>query len=103
MFIWHVHCSGANVELPRNILQVMLGFSREKQFVYSSDTSTTELEVTRNTAPRGINKIAIMKNVGKTDFAVKIGCQAGNLCCLNAVLSGFFDSGTFVSAPSVTS
>ena len=28
---------------------------------------------------------------GKTDFAVSTGCHAGNLCCLKAELSGFFD------------
>ena len=29
---------------------------------------------------------------GKTDLAVKTGCHAGRRCCLNAELSGFFDS-----------
>lgn len=29
---------------------------------------------------------------GKTDLAVNTGCHAGNLCCLKAELSGFFDS-----------
>jgi hypothetical protein len=35
--------------------------------------------------PTGMNAMPITKNVGKTVPAVKIGCQAGNRCCLNAL------------------
>jgi hypothetical protein len=35
--------------------------------------------------PTGRNAIPMMKKVGRTVPAVRIGCQAGNLCCLNAL------------------
>jgi hypothetical protein len=35
--------------------------------------------------PTGMNAMPITKNVGKTVPAVKIGCHAGNRCCLNAL------------------
>jgi len=39
----------------------------------------------------GINATPMMKKVGKTVPAVKMGCQAGKRCCLNALLDGFLD------------
>lgn len=36
-------------------------------------------------APSGINAMPIAKNAGNTVFAVRIGCHAGSLCCLNFV------------------
>ena len=35
--------------------------------------------------PIGIKATPMMKNVGKTVPAVKMGCHAGNLCCLKAL------------------
>jgi hypothetical protein len=35
--------------------------------------------------PRGANKMPMMKKVGSTDFAVKMGCHAFRRCCLNEV------------------
>lgn len=35
--------------------------------------------------PIGMNAIPITKNVGRTVLAVRIGCHAGNFCCLNAL------------------
>lgn len=37
----------------------------------------------------GMKMRPMTKNAGNTVPAVKIGCQAGNRCCLKAVLSGF--------------
>ena len=45
----------------------------------------TPLEVTRSAIPSGINAIPMAKKAGKTVPAVKIGCHAGNFCCLNFV------------------
>lgn len=35
--------------------------------------------------PIGMNSIPVTKNVGRTVLAVRIGCHAGNFCCLNAL------------------
>jgi len=35
--------------------------------------------------PTGRKAIPMMKKVGRTVPAVRMGCQAGNLCCLNAL------------------
>jgi len=39
----------------------------------------------------GMNATPIMKKVGKTVPAVKIGCHAGKRCCLKALFDGFLD------------
>lgn len=36
-------------------------------------------------APIGANKMPMINKVGRTVLGVRIGCQAFNLCCLNAV------------------
>lgn len=36
-------------------------------------------------APIGMNAIPTTKNVGNTVPAVRIGCHAGNFCCLKAL------------------
>ncbi len=44
----------------------------------------TLFEDTRRPIPIGKNTIPMKKNTGRTDDAVKIGCQALSFCCLNA-------------------
>lgn len=44
----------------------------------------TRLDDIKSPMPIGIKVIAIKKNVGNTVPAVKMGCQAGNFCCLKA-------------------
>jgi hypothetical protein len=45
----------------------------------------TLLEEMSNATPRGINAMPMAKNAGRTVPAVRIGCHAGSLCCLNFV------------------
>lgn len=47
------------------------------------------LDVTNRPMPMGMNMSPMMKKAGSTVPAVRMGCQAGSLCCLNAVFSGF--------------
>ena len=42
-------------------------------------------EVTKRTAPIGINTTPITKNKGSAVEAVRIGCHAFSLCCLKFV------------------
>lgn len=48
--------------------------------------------------PSGMNAIPIAKKAGRTVPAVRMGCQAGNFCCLNLVSFGLllFDSGSAI-------
>lgn len=46
-------------------------------------------DVTYRPMPMGIKMSPMTKKAGSTLPAVRMGCQAGSLCCLNAVLSGF--------------
>ena len=46
------------------------------------------LEVTKMPMPMGMKMRPMMKKVGSTVPAVRMGCQAGSRCCLKAVLSG---------------
>lgn len=46
------------------------------------------LEVTKMPMPMGMKMRPMMKKAGSTVPAVRMGCQAGRRCCLNAVLSG---------------
>lgn len=48
-------------------------------------TQHTSSEKYSKPMPTGRNAIPMMKKVGRTVPAVRIGCQAGNLCCLNAL------------------
>lgn len=43
----------------------------------------TLFDVMSKAIPRGMNAMPIAKKAGRTVPAVKIGCQAGNRCCLN--------------------
>lgn len=45
----------------------------------------TWFEVMRKATPSGINAKPMANMKGKTLVAVKTGCHAGNLCCLNFV------------------
>lgn len=47
------------------------------------------LDVTYRPIPIGMKMSPMTKKAGSTVPAVKMGCQAGKRCCLNAVLSGF--------------
>ena len=44
---------------------------------------------TNRPIPMGMKMRPITKKAGSTVPAVRMGCQAGSLCYLNAVLSGF--------------
>lgn len=50
-----------------------------------SDCHLTPSEKYRIPTPIGMNAIPITKKVGNTVPAVKIGCHAGNFCCLKAL------------------
>jgi len=41
--------------------------------------------VIKRITPRGMNAMPMAKNAGRTVPAVRIGCQAGSLCCLSFV------------------
>jgi len=58
---------------------------------YLSETSTTALEADRRAIPIGIKATPMRRNVKITGSGVRIGCQAGNCCCLKAVRRGFFE------------
>lgn len=45
----------------------------------------TPFDVTSRAIPSGINAIPMAKKAGSTVPAVRIGCHAGNFCCLNFV------------------
>lgn len=45
----------------------------------------TWFDDTRRPMPTGINANPIIKKVGKTVPAVRIGCHAGSFCCLKAL------------------
>lgn len=45
----------------------------------------TVSEKYRRPMPTGMKAIPITKKVGSTVPAVRIGCHAGSLCCLNAL------------------
>lgn len=57
----------------------------------------TPLEKYKIPTPMGINEIPITKKVGKTVPAVKIGCHAGNFCCLNALSKNKKDYNLFLN------
>lgn len=45
----------------------------------------TLFEVTSKATPSGMKAMPMAKKAGRTVLAVRIGCQAGNFCCLNLV------------------
>lgn len=57
----------------------------EKVCNRDQNTHLTPLLKNRIPTPIGMKAIPITKKVGKTVPAVKIGCQAGNFCCLKAL------------------
>ena len=65
------------------ILQILLKFNNLA--LLNCKQNLTSFDVTRRTAPRGIKAIPIAKKAGNTVPAVKMGCQAGSLCCFNFV------------------
>lgn len=62
---------------------------RTKHAFHLTSNSFILLDVTYKPIPMGMKIRPITKKAGSTVPAVRMGCQAGSLCCLKAVLSGF--------------
>lgn len=58
------------------MIQVCYHYGHSYKFI-------TLFDVINRATPMGIKDIPITANTGKTVCAVRIGCQAGNFCCLN--------------------
>lgn len=70
--------------LLSNLILINIYFKKSLQQLLSI-LVFTPLDVTSRAIPSGINAIPMAKKAGSTVPAVRIGCHAGNFCCLNFV------------------